>query len=568
MTRKNESTSITKDMKRLQKVLTVVALAVIAAACNEIKEPADMIITNAKIWTGNEKQPVAVAMAVAGDTIVAIGTKGEVMKHRGEKSTVIDLGGRFITPGFIDSHVHFLQGGSNLASVQLREALTPEEFISRLKAFAADLSPGVWIQGGDWDGKGWESLPEKGWIDSVTPNNPVFVSRLDGHMALANSLALKLARIDGRVKDVEGGTIGRDSRGNLTGIFKDNAMDLVSVSIPQAPEEEVEKALLAGMDYFASNGVTSVHAVDAGSYVDAIAKVRNRGQLITRVYVIYPVSSWKALKKQLDREGYGDKWIRTGGVKGFVDGSLGSHTAAFIDPYTDLMTDSGLFVNSEEDLYTWISNADQSGLQVMIHAIGDRAINSLLNTYERVAEENGERDRRFRIEHSQHIAPGDIERYAKLNVIASMQPYHAIDDGRWAEPYIGPERMKTTYAFRSLLDAGARLAFGSDWPVAPATPLEGIYAAVTRRTLDDKNPDGWVPEQKITVEEALRAYTKDAAYASFEEDIKGTLEPGKLADFVVLDRDLTAVDPVEIRDIKVVQTYVGGKKVFDLRSDH
>ena len=250
-------------------------------------------------------------------------------------------------------------------------------------------------------------------------------------------------------------------------------------------------------------------------------------------------------------------------MKAFVDGSLGSHTAAFLEPYTDLTTDSGLFVNSRVDLYNWILSSDSAGLQVAVHAIGDRAIRFLLDTYEMVEKENGDRDRRFRIEHSQHIAPADIERYARLKVIASMQPYQAIDDGRWAEPLIGHERIKTTYAFRSLLDSGATLAFGSDWPVAPATPLEGIYAAVTRRTLDDKNPDGWVPEQKITVEEALRAYTRDAAYASFEEDIKGTLEPGKLADFVVLDRDITKVDPVEIRDIKVLQTYVGGRKVYD-----
>jgi hypothetical protein len=275
------------------------------------------------------------------------------------------------------------------------------------------------------------------------------------------------------------------------------------------------------------------------------------------------IGRWSALKEQTDREGKGDRWVSTGGVKAFVDGSLGSHTAAFIDPYTDLPTDSGLFVNSEEDLYNWVSNADKSGLQVAIHAIGDRAINVLLNIYERVEKENGERDRRFRIEHAQHISPGDIARFAQLNVIASMQPYHAIDDGRWAEEYIGPERSKTTYAFRSLLDAKATVAFGSDWPVAPATPLEGIYGAVTRRTLDDQNPDGWVPEQKISVEEALRAYTKDAAYASFEEEFKGTLEPGKLADFVILDHDITTADPVTIRDIKVLQTYVGGKKVFD-----
>ncbi len=544
-------------------LLALIAISVMTVSCNNSKPTADMIITNARIWTGNAEQPFAGAMAVSGDTIVAVGGKGEVMKHRSAESTVIDLGGRFVAPGFIDSHLHLLQGGSNLASVQLRDASTPGEFIKRIKEFAATQKPGTWILGGDWDGMGWESLPRREWIDSVTPDNPVFVSRLDGHMALANTLALKLAGVDRRVKDVSGGTIERDGRGELTGIFKDNAMDLISFKIPEQSEEEVDRALVAAMNYLASNGVTSAHAVDAASYADGLARVRARGGQITRIYYLQTISRWKDMNDQVEKEGRGDRWISTGGVKGFVDGSLGSHTAAFIEPYTDLQTDTGLFVNSEEDLYNWISESDKAGLQVVIHAIGDRAINSLLNIYERVAMENGERDRRFRIEHSQHLAPGDIKRYGELKVIASMQPYHAIDDGRWAEEYIGPERVKTTYAFRSLLDSGATLAFGSDWFVAPATPLEGIYAAVTRRTLDGKNPEGWVPEQKITVEEALKAYTINAAYASFEEDLKGTLEPGKLADFVVLDRDITAIDPAEIWNVKAQQTWVGGKKVFD-----
>ncbi len=535
----------------------------IAVSCNVSTQTSDMIITNARIWTGNAEQPYAEAMAVSGDTIVSIGSNREVLKYKSGADTVIDLGGRFVAPGFIDSHLHLLQGGSNLASVQLRDASTPEEFIRRIKEYAATLKPGTWILGGDWDGMGWESLPQKEWIDSVTPDNPVFVSRLDGHMALANSLAMKLAGVDRKVKDVSGGTITRDSGGDPTGIFKDNAMDLISVKIPEQSEEEVDRAIIAAMHYLASNGVTSAHAVDAAAYADALERVRARGEQITRLYYLQTISRWKDMKEQVEREGRGDRWISTGGVKGFVDGSLGSHTAAFLEPYTDLQTDTGLFVNSEEDLYKWILESDRAGLQVVIHAIGDRAINFLLNAYEKVAAENGERDRRFRIEHSQHIAPADIERYGKLKVIASMQPYHAIDDGRWAEEYIGPERVKTTYAFRSLLDRGATLAFGSDWFVAPATPLEGIYGAVTRRTLDGKNPEGWVPEQKITVEEALKAYTINAAYASFEEDLKGTLEPGKLADFVVLDRDITVIDPVEIWNVKAQQTWVGGKKVFD-----
>lgn len=551
-------------MKKLQICFVILILAITGTSCkNNNQHQADMIITNAKIWTGNPAQPYAEAMVVSGDTIIAVGSNRSAMKYRADSSTILDMDGKFITPGFIDSHVHFLQGGTNLASVQLRDASTPEEFIDRIKSFASGLTPGAWILGGDWDGKGWETLPEKEWIDSITPDNPVFVSRLDGHMALANSLAMKLAGVTRGVSDVNGGTIGRNSKGDVTGIFKDNAMDLVSRVIPPETEEEVDRALLAGTNYFASNGVTSVHGVDAGAYADGLARLRDSGRLMTRVYAMAPISRWKELAEKIDKEGKGDNWISIGGVKGFVDGSLGSHTAAFLEPYTDLATDSGLFVNSREDLYNWVLSSDRAGLQVSIHAIGDRAIRLLLDTYEMVEKENGDRDRRFRIEHSQHIAPSDIERYANLNVIASMQPYHAIDDGRWAEPLIGPERVKTTYAFRTLLDTGAKLAFGSDWPVAPATPLEGIYAAVTRRTLDDKNPDGWVPEQKITVDEALRAYTRDAAYASFEEDIKGTLEPGKLADFVVLDHDLTTVDPVEIRNTRVLQTYVGGRKVYD-----
>jgi predicted amidohydrolase YtcJ len=550
-------------MKNFHNYLITVALLFSVISCQNNNQSSDMIITNAKIWTGNESQPLAEAMAFSGDTIIAVGSNRDIMKLKSDNSVVTDLEGKFVIPGIIDSHLHFLQGGLNLSSVQLRDASTPEEFIKRLAEFAATVKPGTWITGGEWDGKGWETLPERNWIDSVTHDNPVFVERLDGHMGLANSAAMKLAGIDRKVKDVKGGTIVRNEAGDLTGIFKDNAMDYIYSRIPSASGEQVDKALLAAMNYFASNGVTSVHAVDAAGYADAIGRVRKNGKLITRVYIMETISRWEKLKKQVARDGRGDKWMKIGGLKGFIDGSLGSHTAAFLEPYTDLVTDSGLLVNSREDLYTWISNADKADLQVGIHAIGDRAINIMLNIYEQVENENGVKDRRFRIEHAQHIAPSDIERYAKLNVIACMQPYHAIDDGRWAEPLIGPERIKSMYVFKSLFDAGAVVAFGSDWPVAPATPMEGIYAAVTRRTLDDKNPDGWVPEQKITVEQALTAYTKNAAYASLDEKIKGTLEPGKLADFVVLGDDITAIDPVKIRDTKVLQTWVGGRKVFD-----
>jgi predicted amidohydrolase YtcJ len=297
-------------------------------------------------------------------------------------------------------------------------------------------------------------------------------------------------------------------------------------------------------------------------------RAHRAGTLRTRIYASVPLSTWARLRDTVAARGRGDSWLRISGLKGFVDGSLGSHTAAMMQPFADAPNDTGLLVNTPEDLYSWTSNADKSGLHVIVHAIGDRAIDLQLNIFERVARENGARDRRFRIEHAQHIAPADVPRFGKLGVIPSMQPYHAIDDGRWAEKVIGHERAKTTYAFRSLKATGARLAFGSDWPVAPATPLEGIYAAVTRRTLDDKNPNGWIPEQKITVEDALRAYTLDAAYATFEEKDKGSIALDKLADIVIIDRDLTRIPAETIRDARIDYTIVGGRVVYQRNTSH
>jgi hypothetical protein len=291
-------------------------------------------------------------------------------------------------------------------------------------------------------------------------------------------------------------------------------------------------------------------------------RARVAGRLRTRIYAAVPLATWERLRDTVAARGRGDAWLRIGALKGFVDGSLGSHTAAMLAPFTDAPNDTGLLVNTPADLYRWTSGADRAGLHVIVHAIGDRANRLQLDIYQRVEQENGPRDRRFRIEHAQHLAPADIPRFAQLGVIASMQPYHAIDDGRWAERVIGHDRSRTTYAFRSLLDAHTHLAFGSDWDVAPPTPIEGIYAAATRRTLDDAHPGGWIPEQKITVEEALRAYTTGAAYASFEEGIKGSLVRGKLADFVIVDKDLTRIPPDQIRDAHVMMTFVGGVQMY------
>ncbi len=541
---------------------SAVALALLLLSCSEQKLPADQIVVG-KIWTANTSQPWAQAMAIRGDSIVAVGNENEVLEWKGDKTDVTRYDrNQLIVPGFIDTHTHFVEAGFALSSVQLRDAKTKEEFIQRIGDFAKTVKPGTWIQGGVWDHKNWGGeLPDRNWIDAVTPNNPVWITRLDGHMSLANSAALQVAHITDKVKEVAGGTIVRDKKGRVTGILKDNAKDLVDSVVPAASEEAEDLALQAAMNYAAAQGVTSAHSMYG--YNSTFERAHTANKMITRIYACRMLSEWAALKKKIDAEGRGDKWLKIGGLKAFVDGALGSHTAAFFKPFSDSPKDSGFFITPEEKLYQGAKSADAVGLQVMIHAIGDKAIYTLLNIFERVEKENGAKDRRFRIEHVQHIQPSDIPRFAQLNVIASMQPYHAIDDGRWAEKVIGHERSKTTYAFRSLIDAHAKVVFGSDWPVAPATPLEGIYAAVTRRTLDDKNPEGWFPEQKISVEQALRAYTIDAAYSSFDEKIKGSLEKGKLADFVVLNKNIFTIAPDKIREASVINTVVGGKVVFE-----
>jgi predicted amidohydrolase YtcJ len=527
-------------------------------------QDATLAVVNARVWTGNPARPWAEAIAAQGENILEVGTVEAVRKLVGPGTRVIDAHGQMLVPGFIDAHVHFLEGGLSLASVQLRDVRTKEEFVARIRAFAAAAPRGSWILGGDWDHQNWGGeLPTRQWIDAVTPDNPVWINRMDGHMRLANSQALAAAKITRATPEAAGGTIVRDRSGEPTGILKDNAMGLVDRVVPRPGAAEYDRALDVAMQYVAERGVTSVGHMGTWQDLEVFERAASAGRLKTRIYAAVPLPTWQRLEQRIAERGRGNDSLAIGGLKAFVDGSLGSHTAAFLEPFTDAPKDSGLLVNTPEDLYRWTAGATQAGLQVMVHAIGDRAIRLQLDVFERVGREQHPADARFRIEHAQHIAPADIPRFARLGVIASMQPYHAIDDGRWAEKVIGPERIKTTYAFRSLLDTHARLAFGSDWEVAPATPLEGIYAAVTRRTLDGRNPGGWVPEQKITVEEALRAYTADAAFAQFAEKRKGTLEKGKLADFVLLDRDITRIPPVEIRTVQVRMTVVGGQVVFE-----
>lgn len=528
----------------------------------------DIIIINATVHTMDPARPTAEALAIYGNRIVALGSTKEIRKLAGSATRTIDAEKRLVVPGFNDAHTHFLSGGFQLASVDLRDADTPQEFASRIRSFAASLSKGRWITGGDWDHERWPDakLPTKALIDSFTTDTPVFVSRLDGHMALANSAALKLAGVTRQTPDPPGGVIVRDKNGEPTGVLKDAAMSFVWKVAPPASFAEKIAAARAATNHAAKLGVTSIQDVSAGADVGVYQALLDRGELKTRIYAVSPLPAWERLAQTGVRAHFGSEMLRVGGLKGFSDGSLGSTTALFYEPYRDEPATSGIATDEmhpEGAMLERVVEADRAGLQIMIHAIGDRANDLILSIFEQVERENGKRDRRFRIEHAQHLRAQDIPRFARNRVIASVQPYHAIDDGRWAEKRIGKERAKTTYPFRSLIDAGATLALGTDWTVAPLDPMLTIYAAVTRRTLDGKNAKGWIPEQKISVEETVRAYTVGSAYAEFQEGVKGSLAPGKLADLVVLSRDIFTIDPEEIEKVKVVMTMVDGRVVYE-----
>jgi hypothetical protein len=532
-------------------------------------KPADLVLLSARIWTGDPRLPEATALAARDGRIVsiAVGDDAEIRALRGSKTVVVYGKGRRAVPGFIDCHTHMSMGGFDLLGVDLRHTKDPADFTRRLAGFAKTRPPGVWMTDGAWDHQVWANpvLPTREMLDPATGDRPTCFSRTDGHMIVCNSRALRLANVTRDTADPPGGVIVRDAHGEPTGVLKDAAMDLIGAVRPARTPAELREALLTAVRHAAENGVTSVQDLpgDAGD-LDAWEELRRNGQLTVRVNYRPSLFRWE---KARDRRKAmkNDDWLRVGGVKGYMDGSLGSSTALFFQPYSDDPKTSGVYAAEAiplSKLEGRVAAADAAGLQVEVHAIGDRANAELLDIYERVARRNGPKDRRFRIEHAQHLRPQEIPRFSRLGIIASMQPYHAIDDGRWAEKRIGLERCRTTYAFRSLIKTGATLVFGSDWDVAPLSPLGGIDAAVNRRTLDGKHPEGWIPEQKISVLDALRAYTANAAWAAFEEKEKGTLTEGKLADFVVLSGDPLTLPKSELDGVRVDTTVVGGRVVF------
>ena len=571
---------ITLSCARRGRGVSLLLAALLLSICSPVlsaqsRPAADLIISNAKVWTVDKAHPTAQAVAVLGDRVVAVGSNAEVDVWHGPNTRTIDAAGRLLLPGFNDAHVHFVSGGLQLASIDLNDATSPEEFARRIAERAQTTPKGEWILGGDWDETKWTpaQLPTKELIDSVTPNNPVFVTRYDGHMGLANSLALRLAGITAQTPDPPGGAIVRDVQGNPTGALKDAALDQFDKSIPPLTHEQRVQAVKRALGHAASLGVTSLQEMDDnGEELENIAvyaELLQRGELTARIYSAPLIKYVDDVAKIGVRHAFGGPYLRIGALKTFADGSLGSRTAYFFDPFTDQPDNHGLLSDAMQPLSLMrerMMKADAAGLQICTHAIGDRGISMILDLYSEVEAAHGPADRRFRIEHAQHMAVKDFDRFAKLSVIASVQPYHAIDDGRWAETRIGHDRASRTYAFRAFLSHGVPLAFGTDWNVAPLNPMLTVYAAVTRATLDGKHPNGWFPEQKLTLPEALEAYTMGSAFAEFQEDEKGSIAPGKLADMVLLSDDLFSIAPHQIRNVKVLKTILGGKVIWDAAS--
>jgi len=561
-------------MRRIILPLASLVLFALGATAADSPPAADLIVRNAKIWTVDGARPEAEALAVLQGRIVAVGSNRAIAAWRGRNTRVVDAQGQRLLPGFNDAHVHFSAGGAALAGVQLNDAASEVEMARRIGAQAAKTPRGDWVRSGNWDETKWSpaALPTRAMIDPLTGDTPVAVDRYDGHAVLANSAALRLARITAATADPAGGVIVRDARGEPTGVLKDAAVALLEAAIPPPSHALRREAIERAMQRAAEFGVTSVQDL-AVDYADiaVYTELLEQGRLTVRVQVAPLITQVDDQVRLGIRRAFGGPMLRIGMLKAFADGSLGSRTAYFFEPFIDHPGERGLLSDEMSPpglMQERMMRADAAGLQLCTHAIGDAGISAILDIYAAVAAAHGPRDRRWRIEHAQHMAAKDFARFADLKVIASVQPYHAIDDGRWAEARIGHDRASRTYAFRTFLEHGVRLAFGTDWPVAPLDPRATLYAATTRATLDGKHPDGWFPEQKLTIQEAIAAYTMGSAYAEFQDENKGSITPGKLADFVILSEDPLALSPLRLRELHVTQTWLGGKLIYSADNRH
>jgi predicted amidohydrolase YtcJ len=551
--------------RNLIKICGSVVLALQAAAA---VAGGDLALVNGRIWTGIADRPVVAALAIADGRVVAAGADDEIRGALDADARVIDLGGGFAMPGFNDAHAHLANATLQLINLDLTNVGSLDELKSRLEQHAAKRQTGEWLYGRGWDESLWlvSDVPTKEDLDAVIADHPVYLERADGHSAIVNSLALERAGIDAATPDPDGGVIVRDADGLATGWLKENAQLMVERLIPPPSREQVREGLKAAFAYSLANGVTSFQddSLRSGAYgrvvVDELKRLAAAGELPIRISTWLPFESplgeLEALRTELGLE---DPWLRAGLLKTNIDGSGGSLSAAMLEDYDNAPGNRGLLLIDPETLTRLVVERDAAGFQIGIHTIGDRANRVILDAYAAAIEANGERDARHRVEHAQFVTDEDVPRFAELNVIASMQPCHLLTDMRWAPGILGPEREREGYRWRSLLEAGARLAFGTDYPVEPIDPFRGLYASVTREFAAGGPDGGWIPAEKITIEQAITAYTKDAAYAEFEDRRKGTLAPGMLGDVVVLDRDLTAVAPAELLETKVLYTIVDGR---------
>lgn len=519
---------------------------------------------NANIHTINKKNEIWQAIITNNQKIEFVGSNDDALSFCDAQTQKIDLDGKLVLPGFIDDHTHFIQGGLSILGIQLRNCKSKEEFVSNIKDFASKNS-GQWITGGDWNHQEWKEpvLPSKKWIDEFTPDNPVLINRLDGHLALANSKALKSANITKNTPSPIGGLIEKDENGEPTGILKDNAMLLVQNLIPKPEKSLLEKAMVSALNEAKQCGVTSIQ--DISSYQDYLLfdDFNKNQKLSCRIYSRLPIIDFRKYYEDGIKIGSGNDFLKSGSLKAFADGSLGSQTAWFFEPYLN-SSFCGLPMDIIDNgsLRKWALEADNLGFNLSIHAIGDNAVFEVLDIFDEVKRKNPPWDRRFRIEHAQHINKELLNKIKELDVIISAQPYHLYDDGSWAENFIGKARSRYTYAFNSFLENEIKLCFGSDWTVAPMSAIAGIYAASGRKTSNGKNENGWFSEEKISVQQAVECYTRNNAYAEYSENLKGTIEKGKYADFIVLSDDIFKVDLKEIPNTKILMTIFNGEVIF------